>query len=471
MIMTLHRIDKQHSGIGQTLENFKSTSDPISRGIQKQELYQQTMAVKRVVYIGSKYDFNIDKLSRSMVDSITRQDDNMSYNRNNNQNDDQSQDEESPYQQFNTKGDESCEPMAKWQSMSFPTCNAVHEMNIFSTSPHLALRSQATNIKFRGKRTNSLRNIIQDSYSAKLLGNGWFRDAWKVSDEVNNSSFAIKTLRLERDFMPEYFELHRRDSVALERLTESPYVMDIYGFCGHSAVTELAFLNNGLNNLYRMATVMMNNFSPYILRTKLQIAAMTARAMAHVHSVPIDDEHLDKLDKQYRTPASIVHYDINPRNVIISPSGRPKLNDFNVAEFLTWDPMKNTTCGFQGRFREPWWRSPEEMMQSVGADNNQHPTRLDEKVDIYSLGNTLFVLLTGTEPRGKKQKKKRFRQVSQELANGLKPPFPAKYKDSDDPVIVAIRNAIMLCWEPDPDRRPLAMEIADQLYTALGNLA
>ena len=216
-----------------------------------------------------------------------------------------------------------------------------------------------------------------------------------------------------------------------------------------------------------MATGMMNNFSPYILRTKLQIAAMTARAVAHVHSVPIDDEH-----KHYKTPTSIVHYDINPRNVIISPSGRPKLNDFNVAEFLTWDPAKNTTCGFQGRFREPWWRSPEEM-QSFSTDDSLLPsaTRLDEKVDVYALGNTLFVLLTGTEPRGKKQKKQRLIQVSQELANGLKPAFPSKYEESDNPAIVAIRNAITLCWEPDPRRRPSAVEIADQLYKALSNLA
>ena len=182
---------------------------------------------------------------------------------------------------------------------------------------------------------------------------------------------------------------------------------------------------------------------------------------AHVHSVHIDEEHVDKHFKQRNTPASIVHYDVNPRNIIITPSGRPKLNDFNVAEFLTWDSVKNTTCGFAGRFQEPWWRSPEEQRQTL----------LDEKVDVYSLGNTLFVLLTGTEPRGKKNKKKRLKKVSQELAKGVKPAFPARYKVSDDPVVVAIRNAIMLCWDPDPGERPSAAEIANKLYTALGDLA
>ena len=230
MIRTLHRFDRQQSGFGQTLKNFKSninSSDQISRGIQKNhDMNHYTMSIKRVVYIDSKYGTSIDALSRSAVESSSHDDDLLQISSTKedviNQHDDQSQDKESSDQYINMKDDESCEHMAKWQSMSFPTCNALHEMNVFSTGPHLALRSPATNSV---KGTKMQRKIVQDTYYAKLLGNGWFRDAWKVSDEVTNSTFAIKTLRLERDFMPEYFELHRRDSVALERLSESPYVM------------------------------------------------------------------------------------------------------------------------------------------------------------------------------------------------------------------------------------------------------
>lgn len=226
MIRTLHRFDRQ-SGFGHRLQNFESNSDSIN---QIQEIYQHTMSIKRVVYLGSEYGTSIDTLSTSVVES-TRHDDNPSlitassrkYDTNLSQHDDQS-DEESP-----DHGDESCENMAKWQSMSFPTCNSLHEMNVFSTGPHLALRSPATNSANSAKLQFKL---VQDTYSAKLLGNGWFRDAWKVSDEVSNSTVAIKTLRIERDFMSEYYELHRRDAVALERLSESPYVMvSVYKEC------------------------------------------------------------------------------------------------------------------------------------------------------------------------------------------------------------------------------------------------
>lgn len=236
IIRALHRIDRHQSGIGQTLQNFERSKDPVtSRVTQKnQELFKQTAAIKRVVYIGSTKGSETNRWSKSAHELVIRRhNDNLSphvdvsstrqYIANIRQHNDQSQDEEeSPDQQFQTKIDEFCEPMAKWQRMSFPTCNSLHELNVFSTSSYLALRSPATT---SSKRTNSQHKIIQDTYSAKLLGNGWFRDAWKVSDEVTNTTFAIKTLRLERDFMPEYFELHRRDSVALERLSESPYVM------------------------------------------------------------------------------------------------------------------------------------------------------------------------------------------------------------------------------------------------------
>jgi len=216
LMRALHSDD---GGSGQTLGSSKSNGNRINREIQNNKrLQHKTMAAGRVVYLSINNDFSFE--------SITRRDDNQSrnekYDTNRNQNDDQSHDRESPYHKLNTiKDNRHCEPMAKWQSMSFPTCNSLHEMNVFSTTPYL----QAPVSKSRGKRVTSQHNIIHDTYSAKRLGNGWFRDAWKVSDQVNNSSFAFKTLRIERDFIPEYFELHRRDSVALERLTESPYVM------------------------------------------------------------------------------------------------------------------------------------------------------------------------------------------------------------------------------------------------------
>mmetsp|Transcript_42094 Transcript_42094/g.75942 ORF Transcript_42094/g.75942 Transcript_42094/m.75942 type:complete len:583 (-) Transcript_42094:22-1770(-) len=379
---------------------------------------------------------------------------------------------------------DSCKLMAKWQTMSFPTCNSFHEMNIFSSSPTLSYFDP-----YRQRKDDGLQfyqfpkeDIIDDgqvllpiseTYSSRILGNGWFRHAWEVSDWSHDTTVAIKTLRLERDFLHEYHELHRRDAVAMERLTASPYVMDIYGYCGQSALTELAFLEKGVDNLYRLSVSLRGNDTPYVLKSKLQIAAMTSLGVAHIHNAGLDN---DGAERSGNNPPAIAHYDINPRNIIISKSGKPKVNDFNVAEFLTWDPATKSQqrCGFESRLHEPWWRAPEEMILYANITGNKmievYPkTMLSEKVDVYSLGNTLFVLLTGMEPRGKEHKAQRFKNVSNIVAHGEYPSF-GKYSNSTDPAVEAIRQAILLCLQPDPNIRTSAMEIAKRLLAALDQI-
>lgn len=95
---------------------------------------------------------------------------------------------------------------------------------------------------------------------------------------------------------------------------------------------------------------------------------------------------------------------------------------------------------------------------------------LSEKVDVYSLGNTLYVLLTGLEPQGKEHKQRRLKSVSNRVAHGEHAQFTDEYANSADPAIGAIRNAIRSCWESDPDIRPAAIEVAQDLFAALDEL-
>jgi hypothetical protein len=105
--------------------------------------------------------------------------------------------------------DDTCLPMAKWMTASFVNCNSMHEIDLMgSVAQH-------------------------DQTDLVLLGEGWFRSTWKYSvhnDLSPSSTVVVKTLRIEREFLEEYFELHRRDAVAMERLTFSPFVMDVYGY-------------------------------------------------------------------------------------------------------------------------------------------------------------------------------------------------------------------------------------------------
>ena len=106
---------------------------------------------------------------------------------------------------------------------------------------------------------------------------------------------------------------------------------------------------------------------------KLKFASDLAVGLAHVHGM--DDR------------PSMVHYDLHLGNIAVVAGCTPKLNDFNIAEFPRYNPKTNQTCGFRSWTHDPWWRAPEEV--TIGNDN-----MLDEKVDIYSLGNLIFYPLT-----------------------------------------------------------------------------
>jgi len=158
----------------------------------------------------------------------------------------------------------------------------------------------------------------------------------------------------------------------MERLTSSQYVINIYAFCGQSTINEYADFIHGFQDFKTFAKRIRGNNDRKVLFLKLQIATMITLGVQHIHEI------------DGRNNASLVHYDLNPMNIVMTAGGIPKINDFNVAEFIYWDPISSRRCGFEGRFKEPWWRSPEEMMWANTKKEYTNITRvplLDGKQD------------------------------------------------------------------------------------------
>lgn len=85
----------------------------------------------------------------------------------------------------------------------------------------------------------------------------------------------------------------------------------------------------------------------------------------------------------------IIHGDIKPANIMLTPEGDICLIDFNIACFLD----ENTVLGYSKGYT-----SPEQYMTAMGEGsgyNGSKYSRVDEKSDIYSLGATLYHLATG----------------------------------------------------------------------------
>lgn len=324
-----------------------------------------------------------------------------------------------------------CQPMADWQTQSFVNCNSLHGIDMH----------RGITLLHEGKA------------QLTFLGQGWFRSTWQLGSDAEEP-VVLKTLRLEREFLEEYYELHRRDAVAMEQLTHSPFVMNAFGYCGQSAVNELANFKyvTSLEALDRR--LRGKGMGSAVLTLKLRLATSIAVGISHVHGVILDNNDATEL-----FPAGMVHYDLNPRNIAITRGGKPKLNDFNIAEILKYDPTTNETCGFRSRLHEPWWRAPEEM-------DLTHQTMVNEKVDVYALGNILFHILTTHSPRGKMQRE-RMEEVRDKVRAGVRPELPKMYSTSKDPIVVAFQEAMVMCFEPDPALRATSREVADRLYKTL----
>jgi hypothetical protein len=80
----------------------------------------------------------------------------------------------------------------------------------------------------------------------------------------------------------------------------------------------------------------------------------------------------------------VLHRDVKPDNILLFASGLAKVTDFGIARFLD-GTLVTLTGGFMG---SPAYMSPEQARDEA----------LDGRSDLFSLGSTLFQLVTGTVP-------------------------------------------------------------------------
>lgn len=78
-----------------------------------------------------------------------------------------------------------------------------------------------------------------------------------------------------------------------------------------------------------------------------------------------------------------------------------------------------------------------------------------EKVDIYSLGNIFYAIVTGLWPYDHQNVKEAQRKV----IAGETPVISQEFLDSSDPFDQAMLKAIYKCWVRDPTKRASAREV------------
>ncbi len=148
---------------------------------------------------------------------------------------------------------------------------------------------------------------------------------------------------------------------------------------------------------------------------------------------------------EYAHQNKIIHRDIKPANLLLAQDGRLCINDFGLARTLE-QPSLTQSGEFLG---SPMYMAPEQI--SAGR------IPLDHRADIYSLGATLYQLLTFQPPAQGMSR-------DEVLANLIqKEPIPLRQHESQIPL--DLETVCLKAMEKDPDRRySTAGEFAEDLF-------
>ncbi|GAX14846.1 hypothetical protein FisN_29Lh055 [Fistulifera solaris] len=302
-----------------------------------------------------------------------------------------------------------------WQKLQFPTCNLLHEIDL----PHLEQRHA----------TGS---------SLGFLANGYWRDVWAVdsSSSYNNETAVLKIMRLKHDIDAHNFDRHRRDGLVMERLTASPHVIDPYGFCGNSVLTE--FLSKTLDKVAKGLDPSLVKYTRTRL-DRLQLALGAARGLAALHEIP---------------GGPIIHVDLGARQFLVGEDGNVKINDFNRCRFMGYYKTTKQPCDFRIQIAPGTDRAPEEYRELPSQN---------EKLDLFSFGNVLYIILTGREPWPYYYWGYAEPIIQRLIIWGIKPSLPQRVRRSDP----ELSELMYLLYALNPDDRPSAADVVRSIERIL----
>merc|ERR1711969_429870 len=254
---------------------------------------------------------------------------------------------------------------------------------------------------------------------------GGMGEVWEATDHVIGRTVAIKILKDEDMGDPGFLERFRAEArhAALVNHEGIASVFD-YGEENGSA-----FLVMELVPGEALSTILERETSLSTDKT-LDIVAQTSAALQAAHA------------------AGLVHRDIKPGNLLITPDGRVKITDFGIARIADQVPL-TATGQVMGTVQ---YLSPE---QASG-----HPA--SPATDIYSLGIVAYESLAGKRPfTGESQVAIAMAQINEQA-----PPLPAT-------VAQPVQNFVAAMIAKKPEERPGSAATVARAATALrrGDLA
>jgi len=166
-------------------------------------------------------------------------------------------------------------------------------------------------------------------------------------------------------------------------------------FSGNNTIRQ-RFINEGitLSNLNHPNIVILYDFieqSDGLYLVMEYVEGNTLDNLLETRKEPVKEEEFIPIFKkilnafQYAHSRGIIHRDIKPSNILLNQYLEPKILDFGIAKIVESN-VKITSTGM--RLGSILYMSPEQVLGK----------EIDIRTDIYSLGITLFEVLTGRTP-------------------------------------------------------------------------
>ena len=264
--------------------------------------------------------------------------------------------------------------------------------------------------------------LIGDRYEIlEKIGTGGMSDVYKAKCHKLNRFVAVKVLKQEFGENENFVSKFKVEAQAAAGLMH-PNIVNVYDVGNE----------NGINYIV-MELVEGITLKKYIEK-KARLSVKEAISIAIQVSMGIEAAHNNH----------IIHRDIKPQNIIISKEGKVKVTDFGIAKAATSNTITSNVMG------SVHYTSPE---QARGGFS-------DEKSDIYSLGITMFEMLTGRVPfNGDTTVAIAIKHIQEPM------PTPRDYVAE---IPISVEQIVYKCTQKSPDRRYQSMpELVEDLKRSL----
>jgi serine/threonine protein kinase len=232
----------------------------------------------------------------------------------------------------------------------------------------------------------------------RAIGHGATSRVFLAEDPFGAQQVAIKLVQRDRDASDEV-----RRQVQSAFLTEA-------ALAGKLQHPHIAAIHDAVNESDRSYIVM-----EYVAGGTLE------RHCSFESLLPVDRvvefAFMACLALDYAQRQGVIHCDIKPANLLLTPGGQLKITDFGTAQYVDASHTYLSGVG------SPLYMSPEQVEDK----------RLNHQTDIYSLGAVMYQLLTGKPPfHGSSRESLLYQIVT------LEPPRPTLHRPDLPPAIERI---------------------------------